>query len=361
MGICDQMGIHCTSCSTLPRLSPAGGRLYLFFASEYAAAKVWAGFPEHPVAGNRDLCLEVAPAGLGTLLERLAGLLTRKELEQVRALFKETAGDPGLADMGRVVTLAELIARSEGDWLIGMMQAQRMTSYFQPIVDAARPSRIVAQEALLRGLADGGRIVAPTRMFDAAREAGLLAALDQRARFTAITEAARAGLPHVLFLNLNPAAINDPAACLQATLRQLDASGLKREKVVFEIVETDRARSPKDLAALRDYCRHEGVRIALDDFGAGYASVNLLHLLRPDFVKIDRELVQNVHLDPYKSAIVARLLDLCQSLGIRSVAEGIEDKAELQWFQAHGADLAQGFLFAKPAPLPLAPAAALLR
>ncbi len=361
MGICDKLGVHCTSCSTLPRLSPAGGRLYLFLPSEVALAKVREGFPEHPLAGTRDLHLGVQPGGLGALLKRLGGLLTHTERTQARALFMESAETPGIADLGKVTTLAELIARSDGDWLIGMMQAQRMTSYFQPIVEAASPSQIFAQEALLRGLDEAGGIVPPIRMFDAAREAGMLTALDQRARHSAITEAGRAGLPHTLFLNLNPAAINDPASCLQATLRQIDAAGLKRERVVFEIVETDRARSPQDLTALRDYCRQEGVRIALDDFGAGFSSVTLLHLLRPDFVKIDRELVRHVHLDPYKSAITARLLDLCRSLGIRSVAEGIEDLSELQWFQAHGADLAQGFLFAKPAPLPSFHAAALTR
>jgi EAL domain-containing protein (putative c-di-GMP-specific phosphodiesterase class I) len=97
------------------------------------------------------------------------------------------------------------------------------------------------------------------------------------------------------------------------------------------------------------------VRIALDDFGAGYSSVTLLHRLRPEFVKLDRELVSAVHEDPYKAAIVERLLDLCRSLEILTVAEGVETEAEHQWFVDHGADLAQGFLFARPAPLAVPP------
>lgn len=361
MGICDQFGVTCTSCASLPRLSPEAGRLYLFVQSEYAAAKLWEGFPEVPLAGNRNLRLEVAPGELAALLTRLGSLLTRNECEQVRALFKDSCGEPGLEDMGRVSSLAELMARSEGDWLIALMQDERLTSFFQPIVDVARPSHVFAQEALLRGRDALGALVPPIRMFDAAREAGLLSALDQRARSVALKEAARAGLAHPLFLNVNPAAINDPASCLLATLRQSDAAGLRRDRLVFEIVETDRARSPEDLLALRDYCRSEGVRIALDDFGAGYSSVTLLHRLRPDFVKLDLELVRDVHQDRYKAAIVSRLLDLCRSLGILTVAEGIESEAELRWFRTHGADLAQGYLFAKPAPLPASSAIALLR
>ncbi|MNK48979.1 putative cyclic di-GMP phosphodiesterase YliE [compost metagenome] len=361
MGICDQFGVHCTSCASLPRLSPEGGRLYLFLPSDHAAAKVWEGFPEFPLVGNRNLRLEVAPGELAALLTRLGVLLTRNECAQVRVLFKESSGEPGLEDMGRVTTLAELMARSEGDWLIALMQAERLTSFFQPIVEVARPSHIFAQEALLRGRDAQGGLVPPMRMFDAAREAGLLTALDQRARSVALKEAARAGLAQPLFLNVNPAAINDPASCLQATLRQIDAVGLRRDRVVLEIVETDRARRPEDLLSLRDYCRREGVRIALDDFGAGYSSVTLLHRLRPDFVKLDLELVRNVHQDRYKAAIVSRLLDLCRSLGILTVAEGIESEAELLWFRTHGADLAQGYLFAKPSPFPASSAIALHR
>lgn len=359
MGTCHQVGVHCASCASLPRLTPEPGRLYLFFPSEYAAAKVWAGFADLPLAGNLTLHLDVSAGELPDLLTRLAALLTRTERDQVRALFKQTPGEPGLADLGKVCSLSELIARSEGDWLIDLMLANRMTSYFQPIVETARPAQIFAQEALLRGTDAAGRLVAPARMFHAARDAGLMRQLDQRARFTALSTASQGGLSTGLFLNVNPAAINDPDSCLLATTRQIDASGLAREQIVFEIVESDRVRSPQDLVALRDFCRREGVRIALDDFGAGYSSVTWLHLLQPDFVKLDRDLVRDVHEDAYKSAIVARLLDLCRSLGIRTVAEGIENEAEHDWFRSQGADLAQGFYFAKPAPLPPASTAAL--
>lgn len=351
MGICDRVGIHCTGCASLPRLSPAGGRLYLFFSSEFTLAKLQAAFPEATEHDLRALSLEVPPDGLAPLLTRLGAQLTRNERADVKALFKEPSESPGFADFGRVSPLDELVARGQGDWLIGLMLADRMTSHFQPIVKATSPSTVFAQEALLRGIDDAGMAVPPGRMFDAAREAGLLVQLDQRARYTAVRSAAQGGLAQPLFMNLNPAAITDPASCLQATLRQIDAAGLTRERTVFEIVETDRARSPRDLEALREYCREEGVRIALDDFGAGYSSVTLLHRLRPEFVKLDRELVSGIHEDRYKAAIVDRLLDLCRSLGILTVAEGIETEAEHRWFVDHGADLAQGFLFAKPAPL----------
>jgi len=355
MGICDRVGIHCTGCATLPRLSNAEGRLYLFFSRELSLAKVQVAFPEAVAHDPRALSLAVPPEGLAPLLTRLGAQLTRNERADVKVLFKEGLSQPGFADLGRVSPLDELVARGQGDWLIGLMLADRMTSHFQPIVRAKSPSTIFAQEALLRGIDEAGMAVPPGRMFDAAREAGLLVQLDQRARDTAVRSAAQGGLAQPLFMNLNPAAITEPASCLQATLRQIDAAGLKRERIVFEIVETDRARSPRDLELLREYCRDEGVRIALDDFGAGYSSVTLLHRLRPEFVKLDRDLVSGIQEDRYKAAIVDRLLELCRSLGILTVAEGVETDAEHRWFVDHGADLAQGFLFAKPAPLTATP------
>ncbi len=96
--------------------------------------------------------------------------------------------------------------------------------------------------------------------------------------------------------------------------------------------------------------------MALDDLGAGYSSLNLLASLRPDFVKLDVGLVRDVDRDPYRTAIAAKLLDLAKDLGVIVVAEGVETEEQWRWLVAHGADLAQGFFFARPASPPPVPA-----
>jgi EAL domain-containing protein (putative c-di-GMP-specific phosphodiesterase class I) len=93
--------------------------------------------------------------------------------------------------------------------------------------------------------------------------------------------------------------------------------------------------------------------IALDDLGAGFSSLNLIHQLRPDFIKLDMDLVRNVHQDPYKAVITEKLLEIAQSLNIRTIAEGIECQEELTWVRTHGATFVQGYLIAKPAALPV--------
>ena len=102
-----------------------------------------------------------------------------------------------------------------------------------------------------------------------------------------------------------------------------------------------------------DYYRSFGFPSALDDVGAGYSSLNLIHVLRPDIIERDMELVRNVNRDPYKARIAANLLDIANVLGIDALAEGIETEGELEWVQQHGAKYVQGFLIARPTPTPV--------
>ena len=102
-----------------------------------------------------------------------------------------------------------------------------------------------------------------------------------------------------------------------------------------------------------DYYRRFGIRSALDDVGAGYSSLNLMHVLRPDIIELDMELVRNVNRDLCKARIAANLLDIANVLGIDALAEGIETEGALAWVQQHGAEYVQGFLIARPTPTPV--------
>lgn len=101
------------------------------------------------------------------------------------------------------------------------------------------------------------------------------------------------------------------------------------------------------------YYRDAGFLVALDDLGSGYSSLNLLHQLRPDFIKLDMELIRNVHQDLYKASITEKLLEIAQKLDIKTVAEGIECIEELNWLRERGATFAQGYLIAKPNAVPV--------
>jgi EAL domain-containing protein (putative c-di-GMP-specific phosphodiesterase class I) len=128
----------------------------------------------------------------------------------------------------------------------------------------------------------------------------------------------------------------------------LGGAGIPRDRVVFELTETEETGDVRALEALTDHCRDEGFRIALDDVGSGYSTLNLIHRLRPDFIKLDSELVHGVERDPYRAAIARRVVELASDLGMGAIAEGVETEGELDWVRSHGATFAQGWLIAKP-------------
>ena len=133
----------------------------------------------------------------------------------------------------------------------------------------------------------------------------------------------------------------------------LERTGLPPSYLGVEVTETtlveaglagERAR-----AQLRDL--HDlGVRIAIDDFGTGFSSLGQLRSFPVDLIKVDRSFVQGIEHDAKDAAITANLVSLAHALGLLAVAEGIESDGQLTSLRELGCDLAQGFLFARPAP-----------
>ncbi len=348
----------CARCELPPLADLSAGDLHCWFPADHLAGKVRAALGRFGISGRPSVgegtMFHIEPSRSESVAEALNAALSSVEQEDTRALFclPDVAPTPG--DIARVQPLSRIITRARSGWLLAVMRERRLTSHFQPIVHADRPDEIYGYEAQLRGVHPDGSFISPGALFDTARGAGLLFQLDLAARRSAIANAHAHQLERALFVNFAPTAIYDPKACLRSTVAAIDDAGIERSQVVFEIVETERTHDPKHLRHILDYYRGAGFRIALDDVGAGYSSLNLIHLLRPDVVKLDRELVRDVDRDPYKARIAANLLDLANTLGIDALAEGIETEGELEWVQQHGAKYVQGFLIARPAPIPLA-------
>ncbi len=129
----------------------------------------------------------------------------------------------------------------------------------------------------------------------------------------------------------------------------IESSGLSPDQMVFEVTESEEIKDSKHLRNTLGFYRESGFRIALDDLGSGYGSLNPLGALRPDFVKLDMGLVRQVDRNPYHAVIASKLLELAKDLGVAVVAEGIETEEQCRWLVAHGADFMQGYFFAKPA------------
>jgi EAL domain-containing protein (putative c-di-GMP-specific phosphodiesterase class I) len=339
--------------------APVTTRLFLWPATEEALAATLSALGERdlPHLWRKDgACLVIsAPLeALDPLLDRLAELLPPEALQDARVLPMHGEGEPELLDFQRVMPLKQLILSRRSAWLGAMLGDERYTTYFQPIVCASATSRIFAHEALWRGIDELGAVVLPGPLFDLGRDAGMLFQLDRAARGSAIRHAARHKLALPIFINLAPSSIYDPIFCLGATASAVGEVGLRPENVVFELTECDRTQDPARLREIMDFFRGAGFRVALDDLGAGYSSLNLIHQLRPDFIKLDMELIRDIHEDPYKGLIAEKLLEIASRLGIQTIVEGIENEGELRWVREHGADFVQGFLIAHPTPAPLA-------
>ncbi len=355
----------CSACETLPVLPQGPGRLFLWLPIPHSHHKLLTALTADSLEAetsahrgiqpleNLGLAIPIREESLQSTLEQMAGILTTEELHSSRALFLSGDAEPQWQDCGRVEPLLQLLHRVRARLLLQILAENRLTSYFQPIALARDPGQVVAHEALMRGIDADGKLIGPGLLFDMAREAHLLYQLDLAARRTAIQVATQQNLEGDLFINFNPTAIYDPAFCLRSTVWAIGRAGIPPERVVFEVNESDRSQDIRHLQDILRFYREAGFRMALDDLGSGYGSLNLIHQLHPDVIKLDMQLIRGVDQDPYKAIIAQKILELAQSLEITTVAEGVETAAELQWVQQHGVDLVQGYLIGKPAPTPV--------
>ena len=120
------------------------------------------------------------------------------------------------------------------------------------------------------------------------------------------------------------------------------------ERIIFEVTEQEQVLDIPHLTDILRAYRKQGFMTAIDDFGAGYAGLNLLADFQPDLIKLDMELIRGVDGDRVRQVLVETTLEMCRKLGIRVIAEGIETRAELDCLRQMGVELFQGYLLAKP-------------
>jgi PAS domain S-box-containing protein len=209
---------------------------------------------------------------------------------------------------------------------------------FQPIVNVAT-GRLAGVEALAR-FRDGR---GPEEWFRDAHAAALALELDGFA-FAAALDAARRLHP-TCYVSINAS----PALVLAMPLAHLVAtSGLPASRVVIEITEQARVDDYAALNAALAPLRAAGTRIAVDDTGAGYASLSHVLQLRPDIIKIDRSLITRVETDAARRSLMTSLVLLALDLGAEVTGEGVETSLELHTLATLGVDYGQGYLLGKP-------------
>ena len=214
---------------------------------------------------------------------------------------------------------------------------------FQPIVSVGDQT-IFAHEALIRGPQGQSAMSVLSQGTWNSRHR-----FDQRCRNRAIEQAVALGMREPLSLNFIPNDVASQRACIHQTLRFATENGFDCSRLIFELTESEKVVEAESLCRVFREYRELGVRTAIDDFGAGYAGLNLLARFQPDIVKIDMDLVRGVESDKTKQIIVESIVGLCEKLGIVPLAEGVETAGERDTLSGLGIDLMQGYLFARPA------------
>ena len=243
------------------------------------------------------------------------------------------------------------------DAVLGLIAADGadLTAAFQPVWDL-RQGGILGHEALVR-LPAGAVLNGPAEAFALAQRLGLADALDAAARTAILASVATHEWEGLLFLNVHPDAL--PHLDAEVLARQVIAAGLEVSDVVLEVTEHGELDDERHVRVLKR-ARERGFKIALDDMGAGNAGLRALTHLTFDIIKIDRDVVARLGVDPAADATFAAAKTFAARTGSWLIAEGIEDGAMLaHLLDAHGrADApssvaAQGYLLGRPAPAPL--------
>jgi EAL domain-containing protein (putative c-di-GMP-specific phosphodiesterase class I) len=216
------------------------------------------------------------------------------------------------------------------------------TFAFQPIVDADNKS-VYAYEALVRGPEGESAWSVLSQVNENNRYS-----FDQICRVKAVKLAVRLDMQTMLSINFMPNAVYNPEYCIRTTLAAAQAAKFDTRKIIFELVETENLDSLEHLVNIIKSYQQMGFKTALDDFGTGYSRYNILIASPPDILKLDMELIRDIHRVPNKQAVVAGIMAMMSQLGGKVLAEGVETEEEYFWLRSQGISLFQGYLFAKP-------------
>lgn len=233
---------------------------------------------------------------------------------------------------------------------LNILHNNTVTALFQPIVDFNKQS-ILGYESLIRGPSDSP-LHNPMMLFDVARREGRLTDLDLLCRRTGIKGFKEKRLSGKLFLNTTPQGLFEPGYKTGLTLEFLQEIGLRPEHVVIELTEQYPMNDLRIMGKALSHYRDMGFEIAIDDLGAGYSGLRRWSELRPEYVKIDRHFIQNIHSDSVKQSFVRSIVDIAKELNCKVIAEGIEGREECQILMEMGIVYGQGYFFARPEASP---------
>ncbi|MFA6499388.1 MAG: EAL domain-containing protein [Desulfurivibrionaceae bacterium] len=237
------------------------------------------------------------------------------------------------------------------DLFRNILAAESIRTDFQPIVSLIR-QQVVGIEALSRGIdPETGAVIAPLDLFRAGERLNCNLELDRLCRKTAVTTFSRLADQRqlLLFLNFNPGVLDEGVVGSRHLQDLFQRLHIHPSQIALEIVES-KVKSRRALLNFVRFYREIGCMIVLDDFGEDQSNLERVASLRPDIIKISRNLVDGITYDYFKQSVVAAIISLAGKIGSLVLAEGVERFDDIMICHEIGADLMQGYYFSKPKP-----------
>ncbi len=231
------------------------------------------------------------------------------------------------------------------------VENQSWMLHYQPLIDLATGS-MVGVEALIRWPEPGGGLIQPGEFIPLAEEMGLIEAIgdwvvEELSRQDALWRAD--GMALEISFNLSPRQLWQPDV-VDKIVSRLVLAEMDPTRLTVEITESTAMTDPERTQAILEDMHARGLHLAIDDFGTGYSSLARLKHMPFDVLKIDRSFIREVDTDKDAASMVSAMIALAQNMGMVSLAEGIESKAEWVWLVNHGCEQGQGYYFSRPVP-----------
>jgi diguanylate cyclase (GGDEF)-like protein len=232
------------------------------------------------------------------------------------------------------------------------IERQQLALHYQPQI-SLETGQIVGAEALLRWQHPELGAISPAEFIPIAEGSGLILPIGEWVIRTAVGQLAawiqRGMAPITMSVNLSAVQFRH-ADLPQLITRILNDAALAPQLLELELTESAAMTHPLDAIAVMDDLHRRGVRMSIDDFGTGYSSLSYLKRFQAYKLKIDQSFVRDITEDPDDKAIVGAIISMASSLGLKTIAEGVETQGQLEFLRARGCHEVQGYYFSRPLP-----------
>lgn len=330
-----------------------GDDLAIFFVPKHSSHLIWTeGLLSGLAGGLRDKLFEKQEAFNGFHPNgNLDFYLGWSSIEPTQGVSIERLVYRAIREASELTTDQHFteVARWAKD-LGNIIDNMQFRTVFQPVVHLKTRS-VLGYEALVRGPV-GSPFHDPEFIFSIASKTRLLLKAEKLAKISAVESSQTIPGKYKLFLNIESELFVRPDEILQ----MLREAGCQPGRIVFEITERKAIKDFRYLQGVVKRLREEGYQFAIDDVGSGYASLESIAILDPNYIKLDQSLIHDIAKDTVKQDIVRAFISLCQMRKASLIAEGVEEKEQFEVLNSLGVEYAQGFFFSYPKfPPPLVP------